>query len=378
MLIKRLIPITLMSLGSVWLLAACQSLDSLDAPERLDAGFQPLTVPPDLTAPSANESIRLSDAVRQRASGEQLKAFGAFKNFEKRAEYNEFLKWRAQEGMSQSVDFSAFNAAKQEAQRTLLSKRGVLTALDDSGQQLILIDDTLDNSWNRVDTAVLNMGLHTLDITRATWTFRIHYDTRVPAGERKGLKRLAFWQREPIIYKLQLRQQNEMVVAAVYDDDHTALTDATANAFVARLAVQLKTFAREREQHVVGGRKGVSGISLSEGAAGRLQLTLPLGPTVAWQRLDQVLREIGFSVPEKNLEALDFVIRYADPDAPDSTPLIKKLAFWEKDAITPASTYRVQLLPEGANTVVDVMNIEGNLSETGDRILSLIFERLKY
>ena len=166
-----------MSLGSVWLLAACQSLDSLDAPERLDAGFQPLTVPPDLTAPSANESIRLSDAVRQRASGGQLKAFGAFKNFEKRAEYNEFLKWRAQEGMSQSVDFSAFKAAKQEAQRTLLSKRGVLTALDDSGQQLILIDDTLDNSWNRVDTAVLNMGLHTLDITPVSYTHLRAHET---------------------------------------------------------------------------------------------------------------------------------------------------------------------------------------------------------
>lgn len=367
-----------MSLGAVWLLAACQSLDSLDTPVRLDDGLQSLAVPPDLTAPSANESIHLSDAVRQRASGGQLKAFGAFKDFEKRAEYNEFLKWRAQEGISQSIDFSAFKAAKQEAQRALLSKRGVVTALDDSGQQLILIDDTLDNSWNRVDTAVLNMGLQTLDITRATWTFRIHYDTREPAGERKGLKRLAFWLREPVIYQLQLRQQNDIVVAAVYDEDHIALTDATANAFVARLAVQLKTFAREREQHVVGGRKGVSGTSLSEGATGRLQLTLPLGPTLAWQRLDQVLSEVGFSVSEKNLEALSFVIRYADSNAPDSAPLIKKLAFWKKDSITPASTYRVQLSPEGTNTIVDVMNIEGNPSETGDRILSLIFERLKY
>ena len=378
MLIKRLIPITVMSLGAVWLLAACQSLNSLDTPVRLDDGLQSLAVPPDLTAPSANQSIHLSDAVRQRASGGQLKAFGAFKDLEKRAEYNEFLKWRAQEGISQSIDFSAFKAAKQEAQRALLSKRGVLTALDDSGQQLILIDDTLDNSWNRVDTAVLNMGLQTLDITRATWTFRIHYDTREPAGERKGLKRLAFWLREPVIYQLQLRQQNDIVVAAVYDEDHIALTDATANAFVARLAVQLKTFAREREQHVVGGRKGVSGTSLSEGATGRLQLTLPLGPTLAWQRLDQVLSEVGFSVSEKNLETFSFVIRYADSNAPDSAPLIKKLAFWKKDSITPASTYRVQLSPEGTNTIVDVMNIEGNPSETGDRILSLIFERLKY
>ena len=330
MLIKRLIPITVMSLGAVWLLAACQSLDSLDTPVRLDDGLQSLAVPPDLTAPSANESIHLSDAVRQRASGGQLKAFGAFKDFEKRAEYNEFLKWRAQEGISQSIDFSAFKAAKQEAQRALLNKRGVLTALDDSGQQLILINDTLDNSWNRVDTAVLNMGLQTLDITRATWTFRIHYDTREPAGERKGLKRLAFWLREPVIYQLQLRQQNDIVVAAVYDEDHIALTDATANAFVAR------------------------------------------------QRLDQVLSEVGFSVSEKNLETFSFVIRYADSNAPDSAPLIKKLAFWKKDSITPASTYREQLLPEGTNTIVDVINVEGNPSETGDRILSLIFERLKY
>jgi uncharacterized lipoprotein len=377
-LIKRLIPITAMSLGAIWLLAACQSLDSLEAPVRLDDGLQSLAVPPDLTAPSANDGLHLSDAVRQRASGGQLKAFGAFKDFEKRAEYNEFLKWRAQEGISQSVDFSAFKAAKQEAQRALLSKRGVLTALDDSGQQLILINDTLDNSWNRVDTAVLNMGLLTLDITRATWTFRIHYDTRAPTGEMKGLKRLAFWLHEPVIYQLQLRQQNDIVVAGVYDEDHIALTDATANAFIARLAVQLKTFAREREQHVISGRKDVSGLSLHEKQSGRLQLTLPIGPTLAWKRLDQVLNEVGFSVSEKNSETLSFVIRYADPDAPDSTPLIKKLAFWNKDPITPASTYRVQLLPEGTNTVVDVINVEGNPSETGDRILSLIFERLKF
>jgi len=377
-LIKRLIPITAMSLGAVWLLAACQSLDTVGTPVRLDDGLPSLAVPPDLTAPSANKSIRLSDAVRQRASGGQLKAFGAFKDFEKRAEYNEFLKWRAQEGISQSIDFSAFKAAKQEAQRALLSERGVLTALDDSGQQLILIDDTLDNSWNRVDTAVLNMGLLTLDITRATWTFRIHYDTRQPAGERKGLKWLAFWLREPVIYQLQLRQQNDIVVAGVYDEDHIALTDATANAFIARLAVQLKTFAREREQHVISGRKDMPGLSLHEKQSGRLQLTLPIDPTLAWQRLDQVLYEVGFSVAEKNSETFSFVIRYADPNAPDSTPLIKKLAFWKKDSITPASTYRVQLLPEGAHTVVDVTNVEGNPSETGDRILSLIFERLKF
>ena len=345
---------------------------------RLDDGLPSLAVPPDLTAPSTNESIRLSDAVRQRASGGQLKAFGAFKDLEKRAEYNEFLKWRAQEGISQSIDFSAFKAAKQEAQRALLSKRGVLTALDDSGQQLILIDDTLDNSWNRVDTAVLNMGLQTLDITRATWTFRIHYDTREPAGERKGLKRLAFWLREPVIYQLQLRQQNDIVVAGVYDEDHIALTDATANAFIARLAVQLKTFAREREQHVISGRKNMPGLSPHEKQSGRLQLTLPIDPTLAWQRLDQVLYEVGFSVAEKNSETFSFVIRYADPNAPDSTPLIKKLAFWKKDSITPASTYRVQLLPEGTNTIVDVINVEGNASETGDRILSLMFERLKF
>jgi uncharacterized lipoprotein len=107
-------------------------------------------------------------------------------------------------------------------------------------------------------------------------------------------------------------------------------------------------------------------------------LTLPLGPTLAWKRLDQVLTEVGFSVSEKSSETLSFVIRYADPDAPDSTPLIKKFAFWNKDSITPASTYRVQLSPERANTIVDVINVEGNPSETGDRILSLIFERLKY
>jgi uncharacterized lipoprotein len=365
---------TLLCLGTVFVVSGCESLDSMST---LGSGQQSLAVPPDLTTPQTETTHRLPNAARQRAGPSDLKAFGEFRDFQKRAEYAEFLKWREEHGIAQAFDFSAFRAAQREAQRSLLRQRGVVTAKDDTGQHLVLLDDTLDNSWSRIDTAVLNMGLKTLDINRATKTFRIHYDTRKPAGEPEGLAWLYFWLREPVIYKLRLHVRDEIIIAGVFDDDDVALTDQSANAFIARLAVQLRTFARDREQHVVGGRKGLPGLSLRETATGRLQLALPEGPVNAWKRVEKTLDNIGFSVFDKNENKLHFFIRYADREAPDSTPLIEKFAFWKKDPITPASTFRLQLSPAGSTSVLNVINAEGNLTETGDRILSLIFERLK-
>jgi outer membrane protein assembly factor BamC len=77
-----------------------------------------------------------------------------------------------------------------------------------------------------------------------------------------------------------------------------------------------------------------------------------------------------------------YFVRYVDPesDVQNKDPgLLSKLAFWKPSTPDPQTKYRVYVKEGGARTTVQVLSAEGGAdqSDTGKKILDLLFEQLK-
>jgi outer membrane protein assembly factor BamC len=59
--------------------------------------------------------------------------------------------------------------------------------------------------------------------------------------------------------------------------------------------------------------------------------------------------------------------------------LLSKLAFWRASSPDPQTKYRVHVKEDGGRTAVQVLSAEGGVdqSDTGKKILDLLFEQLK-
>ena len=131
-----------------------------------------LEVPPDLTAPDTTGAIRVPVASGSQVSAQTVREFEAFQSTQQQAEYQAFLAGRETHGSSDTT-FAAFHEAKRAQREAKLLRDGVLVAVDNKGREVLLISDTLDNSWNRVDTALINLNLQLLNSRKSTHTFRL-------------------------------------------------------------------------------------------------------------------------------------------------------------------------------------------------------------
>ncbi|MDP6531732.1 MAG: outer membrane protein assembly factor BamC [Arenicellales bacterium] len=356
-------------------LQGCGSTEKIDRSQPAWNASGNLEVPPDLTAPREDTNTQLFSAAMRDATAEEQDQFAQFEQFQKMAEYQEFLKWRETHGAAVDLSLTAFRAAKNETLITTLTEQGVLVANVEAGQQILLIGDTLSNSWNRIDTAILNMGLQLVAINRAAGYFDIHYGNK--SEKENGLLSLTGLRRNPLIYRLRVQPWENGVSITIYDDKEIPVTTPVGNALIQRLGVQLKTFAGKDEQFVVGGSNLQQGLSLHETPAGRLQLTVPGATTVVWARLDRALADAGFSVAGRDRAGFSFAVRYDDPDRQPPKTFLQKLVIWKKDRNAPAQTYSLQLTPVGEVTRVDALDDAKQRTETGDRILRVLFDSLK-
>ena len=160
------------------LATGCGTVEPLSDRSRVSA----LEVPPDLTSPDTTGAIRVPVANGSAASAQTVREFEAFQSVQQQAEYQAFLAWRQTHGGSEDTSMAAFHTAKRAQSETKLLKDGVLIAVDDIGREILLISDTLDNSWNRVDTALINLNLQLLNSRKSTHTFRLSY----PVGRKGG------------------------------------------------------------------------------------------------------------------------------------------------------------------------------------------------
>ena len=368
--LRLLVPLILLALYG------CSSTEELERATPDWNNTAQLEVPPDLTPLQENASGQVFSAAARDASSAELGQYSQFEKFQKMAEFQDFLKW--QQGHSTELDLSleAFYEARNEAIVKVLKEKGVLTITTRNGQQILLIDDTSQNSWERLDTATVNMGLHIISSRADQGYLRVHYDTQEPDSEG-GWKDWIPWLSDPIIYRITLEQSKNGSTVSIKDDKGNAVNTDSANTLIERLGVQLRTFAGGPEQVATVETKDISGLALEETATGYLALVVPGAAAGVWKRLDRQLQDTGFSLASRDKSALRFVIRYDDPTIMRDKSWVQSLAFWKEDVSAPAQDIQLVLTPAGELTRVDALDSNDKQSELGSRILEVLFESLK-
>jgi len=357
-------------------LHGCSSTEELERATPDWNNTTQLEVPPDLTPLQENASGEQFSAAARDASSAELDQYSQFQKFQEMAEFQDFLKWQEDHSTKLDLSLEAFYEARNEAIAKVLKEKGVLTITTRNGQQILLIDDTPQNSWERLDTATVNMGLHIISNRADQGYLRVHYDTKEPDNEG-GWKDWIPWLSDPIIYHVTLEQSKSGSMVSIKDDKGDAVNTDLANTFIERLGVQLRTFAGESGQVVVVGTEEKPGLALEETATGYLTLVVPGAAAGVWKRLDRQLQDTGFSLASRDKSALRFVIRYDDPAIMRDKTWVQSLAFWKEDVSAPAQDIQLVLTPAGELTRVDALDLNNKQSELGSRILEVLFESLK-
>ena len=367
---------TLIWLSCIVVVTGCSITENIVSRSTPSSSVQSLEVPPDLTAPQQTTDTSLFAATLQKASKEEKAQYQQYQQFQRMAEYEEFLQWRKEHGSGEELSITDFRAAQSVLLKAHLADKGVLVVTGDTGERIVLIADTFDNSWNRVDTAVKNIGLRIIEGNRNTGYFRVFHDiepqTKNPAS---FLKRL-LWINDPLIYTLWVTAEDDTVRATLFDDDQLPVASDAANAVMERLGVQLLTFA-SKYQLLKESDSNSGALSLQQAADGRLQLMVAGTAQGLWSSVDRALSDAGFTITDKSIENHTFQVRYDEVEGPKKKNVLQKLGLWKKDKQQRTETVQVRLVTAGGNTVIEVLTLEGDPTENSDHILTLLFDRLK-
>jgi outer membrane protein assembly factor BamC len=103
----------------------------------------------------------------------------------------------------------------------------------------------------------------------------------------------------------------------------------------------------------------------------------------AWRRVGLALDRVGFTVEDRDRSQGFYYVRYVDPDAAkgDDKGFLSKLAFWKSDKPEAGekSQYRIHVKGDDNASDVKVLTREGGVdtSESAKKILNLLHEQLK-
>ncbi|HXZ48039.1 MAG TPA: outer membrane protein assembly factor BamC [Usitatibacter sp.] len=125
-----------------------------------------------------------------------------------------------------------------------------------------------------------------------------------------------------------------------------------------------------------------SGAVLENAGAG--PLVVNDGFDRAWRRVGLALDRVGFTVEDRDRSKGLFYVRYIDPEAEAAAEkkkgIIDDIAFWRSKPKGPKPQYRIVVSDAGTNTShVQVQDSKGTTEEspTGKKILALLYEQLK-
>ena len=338
-----------------------------------------LEIPPDLTSPNTISATRVPNISGAAISAETVRKFELFQSTEKLADYQDFLEWRKTHTNDEETNIASFQEFKQNQRAKKLSRDGVLVVEDDIDREILLISDTLDNSWNRIDTALINLNLQLLNSDKSSHVFQISYNVGREGGTERGWRNWATRLTGRAVYELRLQEQARVVVASLYDRNNRPITSETANTLLRRLASQLKTFAGKEEQFVTGGIDPLPGLSIQKDASGQIQLIIPEKPAAAWPRVFSALRRANFSIESRDNDALSFWIRYVEPGSKPNRSLLHRLGLRKQRYPQVIDRYRIQLSENSVKdtTTVTIWNVTEQPAEIEEEILYVIFEKLK-
>jgi outer membrane protein assembly factor BamC len=127
--------------------------------------------------------------------------------------------------------------------------------------------------------------------------------------------------------------------------------------------------------------KKVDKAIISRNAQGNSRLVVKETFPRAWRRTGVALDRISFVVEDRNREKGIYYVQYVDPLAEENEEgFFSSLKFWQaEDVAVDQSKYQIKLLTRGDDTVIIVLNSNGqpDTSKTSYRILNLLHEQLK-
>lgn len=365
---------SLLVLSALLGLHGCSSTEEIEPAEPDWDRTTRLEIPPDLTAPKDNANTELFSAAARNASEAELDQYSQFQEFQKNADFQDFLKWREKHSADLDLTLAAFRKARDEAITESLSESGVLTLKTREGQTIILIDDTLENCWQRLNMALINMGVHVLSQRQAQGTFRVHYGTEA-LEETDSWTGLIPWFSDPIIYQVSLELTRNGPTVSIRNDQAQSTNTELANSFAELIGIQLLTFANDST--TAAAPEIESSIVLNQASGGYLTMVIPGAAGGVWNRLDRELQDMGFSIVRRDQTQLRFVVRYDDPSKLADKSWFQSLAFWKEGVSAPAENISVVLTPAGAETHVNVLDAAERQTELGNQVLELLSENLK-
>ena len=328
-----------------------------------------LEIPPDLNAPKENTNTEQFSAAARNATRAELDQYSQFQEFQKMADFQDFLKWRDRHSADLDLSLAAFRQARDEAIGQSLKEKGVLTLTTREGQMIVLIDDTVENCWQRLDTALTNMGVHVLGRRQDEGTFRVHYGTEAPEESGTWTDWIP-WLSDPIIYLVGLELTRNGPAVSIRDEAAQSINTELANSLAELIGIQLLTFASDAP--IASAPTVESSVTLEETSSGYLTLVLSSPAGAAWNRLDLELQDMGFSIEQRDRAQLRFVVRYDDPSKIADKSWFQALAFWKDDVSAPAEDIFVVLTPAGSQTHVNVLDANNQQTELGDQVLRLL------
>jgi uncharacterized lipoprotein len=328
-----------------------------------------------LTTPQQTTSVSLFADTLKKLSEEEKAQYQQYHQFQRMAKYEEFLQWRKEHGGGEELSITDFRAEQSVLLKARLADKGVLMVNGDAGEHIVLIAGTFDHSWERVQTALRNLGIQIGGTNRAESYFWFYYDTD-DDQKPKGWLQWAFWMKKSPIYTLLLRSEDHGVSTTLYDENMTPLTTPAAASLMQRLSVQLLTFAAAQQTEVA--ELLLDTPTLTTLTDGRLQLSLPGAEDSAWRQLAPIIQDAGFTVLTRDIQAHLFKIRYNSDKLNKKPSLVQKLTFWKKPSATQNDqTYEIQLTGNGETTFVDVWDENEQRTATGDAILKVLLSLLK-
>ena len=366
--------LSLFTIGALVVLHGCSSTDEIEPVVPDWDRTTQLEIPPDLTAPKENTSTEQFSAAARNATQAELDQYSQFQEFQKMADFQDFLKWRDRHSADLDLSLAAFRQARDEAIGQSLKEKGVLTLTTREGQMIVLIDDTLENCWERLDTALANMGVHVLARRQDEGTFRVHYGTEAPEESGTWTDWIP-WLSDPIIYLVSLELTRNGPAVSIRDEAAQSVNTELANSFAELIGIQLLTFANDAP--VASAPAAESSVTLEETSSGYLTLVLSSAAGAAWNRLDLELQDMGFSIEQRDRAQLRFVVRYDDPSKIADKSWFQALAFWKDDVSAPAEDIFVVLTPAGSQTHVNVLDANNQQTELGDQVLRLLEAGIK-
>ncbi len=367
---------TLIGLCCFVVVTGCGVTENIVSRSTSSSTVQSLEVPPDLTTPQQTTDASLFADTIKKLSGEEKAQYQQYQQFQRMAEYEEFLQWRKAQGSDKELNIADFRAAQSVLLKARLIDKEVLVVTGDSGERIVLIADTFDDSWNRIDTAIRNIGLRIIEGNRNSGYFRVFHEVepqmKNPASFLKRLLR----RDDELFYTLWVTAEDDMVTATLFDDDQLPVTSDVGNAVMERLGVQLLTFA-SKYQLLKERDSDVGALSLQQAADGRFQLMVAGTAQGLWSSVGRALKDAGFTITDKSIETHTFQIRYDAIEEPKKKNLLQRLRLWKKNKDQQAKTAKVRLVTAGRSTVIEALTLEGDPTENNEHILRLLFDRLK-